>query len=337
MRILASDVGGTHIRLALVEEREGELFVEKSEVLDSAAYATLEDGLAVYLKKHRFEYDVASFSIAGPIVDGAAKFTNRPWTIRRDTLAKFLGKGTVYLLNDLEAQAYGLGDLQREELETIHAGKPEAEGAWALVAPGTGLGQAMVSRAGGNYLVMKSEGGHADFGATSKLTWALQCYLEEELEHVSWEAVLSGPGLHRLYEFLRAHTGKEELAEVVEAMHKGPAPKAITHYGMSKQSELARAACELFVELLATFAGNLALSGFATGGVYIGGGVVQGLLPLLKQPVFIKTFARKGRMKGLLESVPIAVVRTDRLGILGAALLKTKQENKVFSILGRGK
>jgi glucokinase len=327
MRILASDVGGTHVRLAYVEDRGGRLVISGHETLLSAQYGGFEEALAEYLSRNPGEFDVASFSIAAPIIDGVAKFPNLPWKLSRPHLSQVLKQDRIFLLNDLEAQAYGLGELSGEQLVVLQAGRADADGNCALVAPGTGLGQAMIHRRDGQLIVLKSEGGHVSFGATNELEWDLLHFLEGEMEHVSWEALLSGPGLFRLYRFLRSRAGVEESPATAEAL-RGPDPQlVISRVGLSGENPIAVQTLDLFVDLLAMFAGNVALEAFAAGGVYLGGGIVPSLLPRLQQPNFGRKFARKGRMSGLLQNFPITAVRSDMLGILGAARFASRAWN----------
>lgn len=332
MKILASDVGGTHVRMALVTEKDGALSASAHETLKSADYPVFEDAIKEYRRRHADDFDVASFSIAAPILNGQAKFPNRPWLIKHDSLCDLLHKQNVYLLNDLQSQAYGLNDVSQSSFEVLSAGKPDEDGNWALVAPGTGLGQALIHRSESQYFVMKSEAGHSTFGASNELQWELVKHLEKEMDHVSWEAVLSGPGIFRIYQFLRAYTGKEETPAMVTALKEGDPSAVVTKMGITKQSELAVQTCEIFVELLARYSADIALAGFATGGLFLGGGIVPHLMPLLKQPVFLRTFCRKGRMTSLLEDVPIKVVNWDLLGIFGAARyaqMKIKHDKKI--------
>jgi len=234
-------------------------------------------------------------------------------------MASALGLRHVWLLNDLEASAHGIDALAPEDLLILHPGVADAAGNAALIAAGTGLGEAGLYWDGRRHRPFASEGGHATFAPTTDLETALHAHLRARFGHVSWERILSGPGLVHLYTFLRAHRRAGEPAWLTEEMAAGDAAAAITRAGLDGRSPVCSEALDLFVTLYGREAGNLALKLMATGGVYVGGGIAPRIQARLRGPAFVDAFRAKGRMASLLEAIPVRVILQDAAPLLGAA------------------
>jgi glucokinase len=247
--------------------------------------------------------------------------TNLPWVVEADPLADELRlpHERVLLINDLEANAYGIPALETRDVETLREGPAGARGNAALISAGTGLGEAGLFWDGRAHFPFASEGGHTTFAATSPLHLELHQWLLKKHEHVSWERVVSGPGLISLYEFLRETGRGEEPAWLAEEMRQGDPAPVISRNALAGKSALCEKALDLFVELYGAEAGNAALKFMATGGVYIGGGIAPRILPKLRGPAFREAFLAKGRMRPLLESMPLRIILNERAALLGAA------------------
>jgi glucokinase len=244
---------------------------------------------------------------------------NLPWVVDAHELARDLKVPSVRLLNDLEANAYGIAALDAQDFVTLNPGAPGATGNAAVISVGTGLGEAGLFWNGETHLPFACEGGHADFAPRNALEAELMLWLQARHGRVSYERVLSGPGLLSIYEFLR-DTGKgSEAPELREALRQGDGPAAISAAGLEGRDALCVKALDLFVSLYGAEAGNLALKVMATGGVYIGGGIAPKILKKLQAPAFLEAFADKGRMRPLLEAMPVKVITKDTAALLGAA------------------
>jgi glucokinase len=317
--ILAGDIGGTSTRLALVENRQGRLVTVRGGVFSSAQYPGLSEIADAFVRKSGERVDAACFGIAGPVQHGRVVTPNLPWIVEGELLARDLGLPAVKLLNDLEANAYGIAALAPEDFVTLNAGALDASGNAAVISVGTGLGEAGLFWDGRIHLPFACEGGHADFAPRNALETELLLWLQQRHERVSYERVLSGPGLLAIYEFLRDTRRGLERAETVRAMENGDKPALISAAALEGRDDLCIQALDLFVSLYGAEAGNLALRMMATGGIYIGGGVAPRILPKLKTPAFMSAFMGKGRMQSLLEAVPVKVIVKDTAALLGAA------------------
>lgn len=321
--ILAGDVGGTHTRLAFFEQRDGRLESVAEHIYPSAGHASLDDIVAEFLASRKYHADAAAIGVAGPVRDGICRATNLPWIVDARKLAQRTGLVRVALINDLEANGYGIATLAPEDFATLQAGAPDAKGNCAVVSPGTGLGEGSIFWDGKRNLPMASEGGHSSFAPSNSLQDELLQHLRAQFGHVSWERVLSGPGLFNLYKFLRDTGRGEEPKELAEKL-KGQDPSPIiSQAGLDGSSALCVKALELFVDLFGSECGNMGLKAMATGGVYLGGGIAPRILPKLKSPQFIAAFLEKGRLRPLLETMAIRVILNDRTALRGAALRAT--------------
>jgi len=319
--LIAGDIGGTKADLAIYSSESGPHAPLAQTQVHSADYPSLQAMVSEFLVQSRISVDVASFDVAGPVIDGHVKTTNLPWVLDESSLASDLKLKTVHLMNDLEAVARAVPVLRAADLVTINEGQPVQKGTIAIIAPGTGLGESFLTWDGSQYLAHSSEGGHSDFAPTDERQIRLLGYLLPRFGHVGVERVCSGIGVPNIYEFLRDEEKIPERPEVAQAIASAKDhTKVIVDAGLDARnpSELCWATIDVLVSILASEAGNLALKVLATGGVYLAGGVALHLLDALKDPQFVQTFIRKGRFKDLMGRIPIHVI-TARAALIGAA------------------
>ena len=312
--ILAGDIGGTHTRLALFEET-GELALRSEQKYSSRDFSDLETILRSFLGKA--QVTSACFGIAGPVRNQRCQTTNLPWIVDAKHISQTLAIPNVYLLNDLEANAYGLNALKSDELMQIQVGVQQT-GNRALIAAGTGLGEAGLFWDGKKHCPFACEGGHTDFAPRSALEIDLFNWLHAQFGHVSYERVVSGPGLYALYRFLVETKRERASAELEAELKLRDPPSVISERGRLRTDAACVRALEWFVSLYGAESGNLALKFLALGGVYIGGGIAPHLIDLLRVGPFLASFSDKGRFKSLLESIPVYVVLNDNTALLGA-------------------
>ena len=316
--ILAGDIGGTNARLAFFEAVNGKFRVVSQAVFPSRDYATLDEIVVKFVSDSSIRPEAACFGIAGPVQQGHVKASNLPWLIDGQRLANEIKLKQAVLINDLEANAWGIAGLEAKDLVALNAVEGPAVGNQAVIAAGTGLGEAGMYWDGQQYHIFACEGGHGDFAPRNKLEVELLGYLVKRYEHVSYERVVSGPGLVNVFEFLRDTNRGIVPAWLVQEMQQG-APAAISRSAMACTSQICVDALDLVISVYAAEAGNLALKLMATGGVYLGGGISPRILAKLKEPGFMKNFVSKGRMQHLLESIPVRVIMNDQTALLGAA------------------
>lgn len=319
--LLAGDIGGTKTVLAVFAPQHGLRAPLAEATFRSAEYASLAAIVEQFLAQSGLAVEQACFGVAGPVVNGRAVATNLPWLIAADELRSAFGFAAASLLNDLEATAYAVPSLTPADYVTLNSGSTQAGGTIAVIAPGTGLGEAFLTTDGGRYYAHASEGGHTDWAPNGLLEIELLRFLHQRYGHVSYERVCSGRGLPNIYAFLKESGYAEESAVVAEQLAGAPDPVPII-----VESALRDAPCPLCVATLATFvsilaaeAGNLALKMLATGGVYLGGGMPPRILPALQQPGFLDAFCNKGRFADLLATIPVHVILHPRTALLGAA------------------
>jgi glucokinase len=318
--ILAGDIGGTNTRLARgAPDATGRLRLEDAASYASREHAGLEEIVLSFRREHPGPIAAASFGVAGPVRDGVVRTTNLPWVIEASRVAALLGLPAVGLLNDLEANAWGLPALGPEDLLILAPGSPGAGGNSAIIAAGTGLGEAGLFWDGRRHHPFATEGGHADFAPRDETEDGLLRWLRARFGRVSWERVVSGPGLVNIYTYLREAGRHPGDAGLEEAMRSGDPAAAISRAATGGQSPLASAALDLFVSAYGAEAGNLALVSMATGGLYVGGGIAPRIAAHLANGRFMARFTDKGRMRPLMESIPVQVVLNDRTALLGAA------------------
>ncbi len=311
--ILAGDIGGTNTRLAFFEKGK---MVGQEGKFPSHRYKSLEEIVREFLQGQKIEK--ACFGIAGPVRDGRCKTTNIPWVVDAAHVSRTLHISAVHLLNDLEANAYGLKMLKKEELFLLHEGRAQ-KGNQALIAAGTGLGEAGLFWDGRTHRPFACEGGHTDFAPRNAMEIELLVYLKKKFEHVSYERVVSGPGLHSLFQFL-VETRRETLAPAVKAeMEQRDPSKVISEWGNENKDAACVRAVDWFVSLYGAEAGNMALKFLSLGGFFVGGGIAPHLIRKIKHGAFHSSFVDKGRFKELLESIPIWIVLNENAALLGAA------------------
>jgi glucokinase len=321
--ILAGDIGGTHTRLALFDADPHEPLALT--VYPSREHAGLEEIVAVFLTEHPVDLEGACFDVAGPVRNGRAKTTNLPWIIDARRVADYVGLRSVEVVNDLAATAYGIGELTASDLETLNSGDASIGGNVAVIAAGTGLGEAGLIWDGKRYHALASEGSHSDFGPRSDLEVDLYSCLAREESHVSYERVCSGIGLVAVYRFLRKRSRTQEPGWLASAIRDGDAAAAISSAGVTGRDAVCEQALDLMVSIYGAEAGNLALRLLATGGVYIGGGIAPQILPKLRQHSFLDSLTGKGRFRAMLEQIPVHVILNERAGLLGAARIARRQ------------
>ncbi len=317
--ILAGDIGGTNSRLASFEVVQGRVKSIVEETFPSRKFASLDDIVRTFVSTHNLHVTHACFGIAGPIHRGRSEAINLAWVVDAQRLAQELGIPTVGLLNDLEANAYGAAALAPEDFVTLNEGAPDAEGNAAVIAAGTGLGEAGLYWDGKQHWPFASEGGHASFAPADALQVELLQYLQQQFAHVSWERVLSGMGLNNIYTFLRDTQRGVEPPWLTEELRQGDRPAVIGNAALAGTCDLCVQALDLCVQLYGAEAGNLALKVMATGGVFVGGGIAPRIISKLKEGTFTRAFCAKGRLQPILEAIPIHVIMNDKTALYGAA------------------
>jgi glucokinase len=324
--ILAGDVGGTKTNLGLFETVDGTLRLVRSAKFKSADFPGLHALVARFLADGEAgpagPIQAACFGIPGPVIDNRASTPNLAWLVDGAAISAETGIPSVVLINDLVATAEGISLLDESEVAVLQSGAPGVTGNRALVAPGTGLGMALLPRIGDRWVPVPSEGGHADFSPRTEEEVGLMRYLRERFGRVSVERVVSGPGLFNVYSYLRDIHRIPESPAVREAIARGDDPaRVIGENALSTPAacDLCSRAMDLFIAAYGAVAGNLALTGTAIGGVYLGGGITPKILPRLKTGLFLQTFEAKGRFVPYLERVAIRVILNDRAALLGAA------------------
>ena len=321
--ILAGDIGGTKTTLALFEDTAGTLSKVREATFPSRDHATFTEIVTKFLQEEPkgLALRAGCFGVAGAVIEGKCRTTNLPWQLEEEVLAKAILARRVKLLNDLEAMAYGMLFLRPDELAVLNPGhQPARRGNVAVIAAGTGLGEAMLAWDGDRHHPVASEGGHADFSPQSDLEIDLLRYLRGKFNgHVSWERVLSGPGFYNLYTFLRDTGRYAEPAWLTEKLKTGDPSYLITQIGMAGQDPLCVATVEQFCYLYGVEAGNLALKCVAVGGVYIGGGIGPKMLSALKAGSFVRGFTEKGRFSEFLRGVEVRVALNSQAPLIGAA------------------
>jgi glucokinase len=316
--ILAGDIGGTNARLAYFQPQNGHLRLISERVFPSREYGELGEIVSKFLEDAATRPEVACFGIAGPVHNGRVETSNLPWVIEQSQLAKQIQLPATLLINDLEASAWGIGALSPQDLLPLNQVAPSV-GNQAVIAPGTGLGEAGLFWNGSQHQVFACEGGHADFAPQGDLQIELLRFLESRYGHVSYERVLSGPGLVNVYQFLRGKGCGDELAGFATHVAQRDAAAAISRAALDGSNPLAEQALDLWISVYGAEAGNLALKAMATGGIFLGGGISPKILPKLTGPLFMQAFLEKGRLRPLLESIPVRVITNDKAGLLGAA------------------
>jgi glucokinase len=320
--LLAGDIGGTKTVLALVAEHEAGARVVAEATFPSREYGSLEAVIAAFRATHAGAVDRAAFSVAGPVIGGEAHITNLPWCLRERHLADGLGVERALLVNDLQATAYALPHLGPEQMTQILPGDAVGRGVRAVVAVGTGLGEAMLVPGHDGYVAFPTEGGHTDFAPRGALQRRLLAELQRVHDHVSYERVCSGNGIANLYRFLASRAPEPPPAWLAARLAAGgDVTPALVDAGMRREAAcpVCRRTLRLLAAILGAEAGNAALRTLATGGVYLGGGIPPRILPILRGRAFREGFLQKGPMSRLMASIPVYVILEPRAALLGAA------------------
>jgi len=317
--VLAGDIGGTKTNLGLFFEVKERPVSTVIETFSSRNSPDLEHIIRQFLKMHPVTVTHACFGIAGPVINGTSETTNLPWSISEDRIKKQFNFRHVKLVNDLTATVMAIPLLSEDECYPLNQAASIKNQNLALIAPGTGLGKAMLIYQNGRYLPVSSEGGHADFAPNNDAEIQLWRYLHQHYGHVSMERVLSGSGLVNIYNWLK-DSGRFNEPEWLAQNRKEMEPaKAIAEAALAIKDPGCVEALNMFVSIFGAVAGNLALTGMTTGGVYLGGGIPPKILSKLKEDIFIKAFTNKGRFKGFLEKIPVKVILNDKAALIGAA------------------
>lgn len=324
--ILAGDIGGTKTNLALVREESGRFTLHAVESYPSRERADFRGILREYRAAHPAVIAHAAFGIAGPVMDGRCEATNLPWVVDAREISADLGVQHAGLLNDLEATAYGVLRLPPEDLLVLNPGVPAKRGAIGVIAAGTGLGEGGLFWDGEGYRALPTEGGHTDFAPRNELEIDLLRFLLRSYDRVSYERIVSGPGLVDIYRFFLERSGAPAPSWLAAELESGEAAAAVSLAGMEGRDETCRLALGLFVSLYGAEAGNLALKLLARGGVYVAGGIAPKILPAIRTGAFLDAFRSKGRFASLLSAVPVHVVLNQRTAMLGAAHYALKIE-----------
>ncbi|HJX34910.1 MAG TPA: glucokinase [Desulfatiglandales bacterium] len=318
--VLAGDVGATKTNLGLFLKGKGRPVPKVIETYPSSKSSNIEDIVEIFIKSHPLPVTGACLGVAGPVQNGRCKTTNLPWDISENRIKNLFGFRYVRLINDLTATAHIIPYLTRKELLVLNRAGIRAGRNIALIAPGTGLGEALlVFNKDGGHISVPSEGGHADFPSNNNTEVALWRYLRRRYGHVSIERILSGPGLFNIYSWLKDSGRYKEPKWLAEKIREMEPAKAITESVLNRRQPLCEKTLDIFVSILGAAAGNLALTGMTTGGVYIGGGIPPKILPKLQGKIFMESFTNKGRFRTLMEKIPVYVILNDKAALLGAA------------------
>lgn len=319
--ILAGDIGGTHTRLALFQQDadtdKPKMLLDR--VYPSRDYKGLDEIVSLFMSDEHVPVDRACFGVAGPVLHGEVSTPNLAWVVNALQLAKEIGIETVWLINDLQAHASGIDDLGPEDFAALNK-IDRAVGNAALIAAGTGLGEAGLYWDGVRRWPFPCEGGHADFAPRNDLEIALLQYLLKKFGRVSYERVLSGPGLKNIYEFLRDAGIEQEPEWLKDELAKSADPvPLISEHGLQGKAPICARVLEIFVSVYGAEAGNLALKIMATGGLFVSGGIAAHILPKLTTGAFLEALTSKGRLQSLMETIPVKVIVNERVGLIGAA------------------
>ncbi|MBN1254272.1 MAG: glucokinase [Deltaproteobacteria bacterium] len=318
--LLAGDVGATKTNLGIFSSERGPREPLAEATFSSGEYESLVELAGEFLTQANLKVDHAVFGVAGPVVGGQATITNLSWVIDEAELKEKLKLKSVLLLNDLEAVAHGVPLLESEDLHVLNKGEPTSHGAKAVIAPGTGLGEAFLTWDGSRYRAYASEGGHTDFAPSNPLEGNLLDYLRDQWGHVSYERICSGMGIPNIYAFFRDSGHTDEPAWLAEQLAAADDPTAyIVTAALENKAQLCVDTLNLFCSVLGAEAGNMALVVLATGGVYLGGGIPPRIISALEKGSFLEAFCNKGRLSKLMTRIPVYVILNPKIALIGAA------------------
>ena len=321
---LAGDIGGTKTLLQVFKAGQERTPVH-CKSFPSASFAGLGEIVEIFLQEAgTHNVNSACFALAGPVSGRKAKLTNLSWEVDAENLETRFKIPRVALINDFEAVGHGIAALDGDDLLTLQQGKSQAQGTRIVVGAGTGLGVAWLSWTNNGYAVHASEGGHIDFAPSNELQYALLSYMQQRYGHVSYERIVSGPGLVAIYEFLRDEKYAVPTAEFINSINSGDAAAEITRYALEKKEPIAMQTLELFIRIYGAFVGNIALAALPRGGVYIAGGIAAKIAGEIQQGELLNNYLDKGRFRELLQTFPVSIVMNAQVGLLGASLQAQK-------------
>jgi glucokinase len=323
--VLAGDIGGTNAKLGLGRYDGAQVTLLARGVYPSRQQPSLEAAIDAFLSEPSVAAAAhtvsgACFAVAGPVKDGVGRLTNLPWSVGEAALARHLRLGAVRVINDFAAAGVGIPALAPSDLLTLQAGIPAAEAPRVILGAGTGLGIAILLFQDGAYRVHASEAGHGDFASGDAVQDALVRYLRGRFGHVSYERVVSGRGLPVILDFLESTQTCAPSRALMDAMAEGDAAPAVTRFALEEGDPAAVRALDLFVSAYGAFAGNMALTALAHGGVFVAGGIAPKIASKLEDGTFMRAFCAKGRFQKLLETIPVHVVMNEQVGLYGALL-----------------
>ena len=323
-QVLAGDIGGTKTNLALYQVSPVERFQAMTLTLireasfPSTQYHDLESVVHAFMERETECVSAGAFGIAGPVLDGKVVATNLPWKVESDNLVQILGGAPVRLMNDLEATAYGALHTDPNEMQTLNEGISRT-GNCAVIAAGTGLGQTFLFWDGARYITAATEGGHVDFAPRNEFEDSLLWYMRKQYSSVSYERIISGPGLVQICHFLVDEHQRSLSASVRERMQTEDPAAVIGEAGVTGTCTTCAETVELFLSIYGAQAGNLALTVMSLGGVYVGGGIITKLLPKVSQGTFLQAFQNKGRFSALMKEIPVRILLNPKTSQIGAA------------------
>jgi glucokinase len=318
--VLAGDVGGTKTNLALYKATVDNMESQKESTYHSASYASFQDILTQFLSENKgIKPDRICLGVAGPVLKGKVELTNLSWILDSEEVKKGAGATEASLINDLEATAYGLGGLTARDFVSIHESSGDFRGNIAIIAPGTGLGEAGLYWDGHSHHPFPTEGGHSDFSPRNEMDIALFEYLQKKYEVVSWEKVIAGPGIYDIYQFLCEVKGRPKAAWLQEQLRTQDPSAVISKMALDEKDPACIETMQLFVRYLARESSNLVLKLKATGGLFLGGGIPPKITPLLMQNNYYDNYLDCDRMQHLLKNVSIKIMLSDKTALLGAA------------------
>ena len=317
---LAGDLGGTKTLLALYATTGKGYYPVREHRFANSDYDDLSGIIAEFLRGSEERPQLAAFGVAGPVAGGRVRMTNLGWLIDQEVLREQFQLAEVILLNDLVAVAQAVPILSPEDLLVVNAGVPAPQGNMAVLAPGTGLGEAYLCWNGTDYAACASEGGHVDFAPLSEMEQAMLSFLRAEHGHVSYELVCSGKGIQNIFRYLTKGAGMTVPPDLRKALDAAAdVTPVLMEQALKKEGEVARLTMEIFFSVLAAEAGNMALKFLSTGGLYLGGGMLPRLMSVFDQKKFMERFLSKGRMAGILADIPVKIITSDRAALNGVA------------------
>jgi glucokinase len=327
MKILAGDIGGTKTLMQIADVQGKAVEVLHEQRFDSHAFSSFDALLKEYLEQVRAQQlkpAAACIGIAGPVKSDEAKVTNLPWNMNATQLQQQSGIPRIRFINDFQAVGFGIEALQEQDLVTLQAGEPERQGVRAVIGAGTGLGHGLLIWRDDHYEAYPSEGGHIGFAPTDDVQIELLRFMRKQLDIVSYEHLVSGPGLGKIFDFVCQHWQTPLSESLQHAMRAGDKAAAVTSAALAHSDEQAQRALDIFIRIYGAQAGNLALITLSRGGVYIAGGIAPKILPALQQESFMAAFSDKGKMQHLMPGFPVKVITNPKVGIMGAALVASR-------------